>query len=63
MALKRRDGEIDRVVIVLADSRANWSALHAIRSAWRTDYPLDTDEILGALTLGRLPPAGGVVVI
>lgn len=63
VALKRRDGEIDRVVIVLADSRANRSALHSIRSTWRTDYPLDTDEILGALTLGRLPPAGGVVVI
>ena len=63
VALKRRDSAIDRVVIVLADSRANRSALHAIRSAWRTDYPLDTEEILGALTLGRLPPAGGVIVI
>ena len=63
VALKRRDGEIDRVVIVLADSRADRSALRAIRSAWRTDYPLDTAEILGALALGRLPSAGGVVVI
>ena len=63
VALKRRDGEIDRVVIVLADSRANRCALRAIRSAWRTDYPLDTAEILEALALGRLPSAGGVVVI
>lgn len=63
VALKRRDGGIDRVVIVLADSRSNRSALRAIRSAWRADYPLDTDEIRGALMLGRLPSAGGVVVI
>jgi hypothetical protein len=63
VALKRRDGGIDRAVIVLADSRTNRSALRAIRSAWRADYPLETDEILDALTLGQLPPAGGVVVI
>ena len=63
VALKRRDGQVERLVIVLADSRANRSALRSIRSAWRTDYPLDTDEILEALTLGRLPSAGGVVVI
>jgi len=63
VALKRRDGQVERVVIVLADSRANRGALRSIRSAWRTDYPLDTDEILEALTLGRLPSAGGVVVI
>jgi len=63
VALKRRDGGIARVVIVIADTRANRSTLHAVRTLWRADYPLDSDDVLGHLKAGRLPPAGGVVVI
>lgn len=63
IALKRRDGGIDRVVIVVANTRANRSALRAIRPSWRADYPLDTEEILGSIRAGKLPPAGGVSLI
>ena len=60
IALKRRDGRIDRVIIVVADTRANRAALRSIRPSWRADYPLDTNEINVALAAGMLPSAGGV---
>jgi transcriptional regulator with XRE-family HTH domain len=63
VALKRRDGGIERVVIVVADTRANRSALRAVRPTWRADYPLDTDEIMRAFGAGSLPPAGGVSLV
>ena len=63
VSLKRRDGGIDHVIILVADTRANRSALRSVRSSWRADYPLDPGDILGALTAGRLPPAGGVTLL
>ena len=63
IALKRRDGGVASVIIVIADTRANRSALRAVRTLWRPDYPLDSDEVLGQLRTGHLPPAGGIVVI
>lgn len=63
LALKRRDGRIERVIIVISDSRANRSALRLVRSRLRADYPLDTPELLSALGFGRLPQAGGVAMI
>jgi transcriptional regulator with XRE-family HTH domain len=63
VGLKRRDAAIEHVIVVLADTRANRSALGGVRPMWRADYPLDSAEILGHLQAGRLPPAGGIVLI
>jgi transcriptional regulator with XRE-family HTH domain len=63
LALKRRDGRIDRLVIVVADTRANRAVLRATRQRLRADYPLDTADVLDAIRAGRLPAAGGVALI
>ena len=63
LALKRRDGRIDRVILVIADTRANRSMLRSIRPTLRADYPLDTAEIVAALASGRLPRAGGICLM
>lgn len=62
LALKRRDGGIDRVLIVVADTRSNRAAVRTIRQRLRVDYPLDTAEVLDSLRAGRLPSAGGLVL-
>jgi hypothetical protein len=54
---------MDRVIIVLADTRANRAALRSVRSAWRADYPLDGDEVRDVLRAGGLPRAGGVILV
>jgi transcriptional regulator with XRE-family HTH domain len=63
VALKRRDSGMDRVIIVLADTRANRAALRSVRSAWRADYPLDGHEVRGVLQAGALPRTGGVILV
>jgi len=63
LALKRRDGGMDRLILVVADRRANRAAIRAIRELLRADFPLDGGEILAALRSGRLPDAGGVLFL
>ncbi len=63
IGLKQRDGGMSRVVILIAATDANRRALAASRAALRTDYPLDTREVIAALIDGRQPPANGIVVL
>ena len=63
LELKKRDGGIDRIILVVADRRANRTAIRAIRELIRAAYPLDSREIVACLNAGRLPPAGGVVFL
>lgn len=63
VALKRRDGGVDRVIMVIADTRANRSAVRFARSRLRADYPLDTAELIASVSHGRLPGAGGIALI
>ncbi len=59
--LKRRDGFVDHVIVLVADTRTNRAALAAGREAWRADLPLDGPEILAALAEGRDPGGSGIV--
>ena len=60
---KQRDGRVDRVVILIADTRANRRALALGRDALRATYPLDTREILAALGDAQQPAANGIVIL
>lgn len=60
---KRRDGGIDRVVILVADTRANRRALALGREGLRASFPLDTREVMAALDEGRQAPASGIVIL
>ena len=62
-ALKRRDGGVDIVILVVADTRANRRMLALHREALRANFPLDTRQILDALRAGRAPTASGIVVL
>lgn len=63
VAMKSRDGGIDRVILVISNSRANRVALRSVRSMLRLSYPLDTDDVLAALRAGDLPAASGLVTL
>ena len=63
LQLKIRDDPHGQVVLLLSDTRANRAALATIRPALADLLPLDTRETLAALSSGREPRSGGVVVV
>jgi hypothetical protein len=62
-ALKRRDGQVELVVLLVADTASNRRTLEAHREDLRSSFPLDTRAILAALRLGQTPPGSGIVVL
>ena len=62
LSLKRRDGGVDKVVLVIADTPRNRRALAASPAAF-SDLPLRTRAILVALRAGDEPGGSGIVVI
>jgi transcriptional regulator with XRE-family HTH domain len=60
---KQRDGSMDRVIVLIAETRANRAALDLGRESLRGAFPLDTREVLTALGSGRQPIANGIVVL
>jgi transcriptional regulator with XRE-family HTH domain len=62
LALKRRDGEIDHFILLVADTRRNRRALASASAAF-ADLPMRTREILAALRDGRDPEASGIVIL
>lgn len=63
IALKERDGEVDVVILVVADTAANRRALEAHRDALRPRLPLDGRDVLAALRGGVMPARSGIVVL
>jgi transcriptional regulator with XRE-family HTH domain len=63
IALKRRDGQVDIVILLVADTRGNRRLLAKHREALRANYPLDTRAILASLRAGGAPTASGIVVL
>ena len=63
LALKLRDGEVDVLIVIVADTPANRRTLAMHREELRALLPLDTREILGSLRRGRVPGASGLVVL
>ncbi len=62
LALKRRDGAFDHILLLVADTKGNRAALAAAPKAFG-DYPLGTRQVLDALAAARDPGAGGIVVL
>ena len=63
IALKERDGDVDLVILVVADTDDNRRALEAHRAALRARFPLDSRGVLEALRAGHLPDQGGIVIL
>ena len=62
LALKRRDGLQDAVILLVADTEGNRRALRAASDAF-ADYPLRTRTILAALGAGPDPGQGGIAIL
>jgi transcriptional regulator with XRE-family HTH domain len=62
LALKRRDGGIDHVILLVADTRRNRRALAAAPGAFAT-FSRDSRALLRALREGRDPGCSGIVIL
>lgn len=62
LALKRRDGGEDHLILLVADTARNRRALAAAPGAF-ADLPLRTREILAALGRGEDPGGSGIVIL
>lgn len=60
--LKLRDGDVDRLILVVSDTANNRDVLDAHREALRSTFPLGGRALLSAIRSGRAPVANGIVV-
>lgn len=63
LELKRRDGDVDAVVLLIADTVSNRRALAEHRPALRLALPLDGSAILRRVRAGKSPGDSGIVVL
>ncbi len=63
ITLKQRDGGVDVVILVLADTRANRRAFRAAEEQLQTAFPLSDAAVRTALAAGRVPEANGVLFL
>ena len=61
--LKRRDGAVDRVVLVVADTRTNRAAIEAAADVLTAAYPVSARAALAALAAGRDPGGDALIVL
>lgn len=59
-SLKKRDAELDRLVVVVQATRANRGALREAGTVL-AEFPGSGRRLLSALAAGELPPADGVI--
>jgi hypothetical protein len=63
LELKRRDGGILNMIMLVADTRTNRAALLGARSSLADGFPLRHGAILGALRDGVDPGGSGIVIL
>jgi transcriptional regulator with XRE-family HTH domain len=63
LAIKQRDGLIDLLVLLVADTRHNRAVLRTGQEALSGRLPIDPGTILTALIEGREPPGSGILVL
>jgi hypothetical protein len=63
LSLKRRDGAVDHVALLVAGTRHNREVMAGSRAALKSDFPLDSRALLRALSDGADPGAGGVLLL
>jgi transcriptional regulator with XRE-family HTH domain len=64
LSLKRRDDPtVDRIVLVMSNTRHNRALLREVRDLILADFPGSPAQTLDALAHGRLPDANGVILM
>jgi transcriptional regulator with XRE-family HTH domain len=61
--LKLRDSGLDRVIILVASTRANRATLREVAESIRTNYPISSRQALDALVSGRDPGGNTILVL
>jgi hypothetical protein len=61
--LKIRDGRVDIVILVVADTAHNRRVLRLYRESLRALFPLDRRAVLKSLRAGNAPAANGIVLL
>jgi hypothetical protein len=61
--LKQRDGELDHVILLIADTRANRLALRISGAELGSAFPVSQRECLRALREGRDPGGSAIIVL
>jgi hypothetical protein len=60
---KQMDGEIDRLILLVAETRHNRATLASADGLLRNEFPLSTRAVMASLRRGRAPIASGVVLL
>lgn len=63
LTLKQRDGQVPRLVLLVAATHANRTALRSAAEVLATSFPLGTRATLAALAAGADPGANGIVLL
>lgn len=63
IALKKRDGKVDAMVLLVLDSKRSRDALALEAAAWREAFPAPARTTLRALAEGSLPDTDGIVLL
>jgi transcriptional regulator with XRE-family HTH domain len=63
LALKCRDGSVDRLILLVNDTKANRRVLRLHLEGLRGRFPLSGRDVLAAVTNGRAPSANGLVLM
>ncbi len=63
LSLKLRDGAVDVVILIVADTAHNRAILRAHRDELRPMFPLDGRHVFATFADGRLPGANAIVVL
>jgi transcriptional regulator with XRE-family HTH domain len=63
LALKRRDGNVDHIVLLLADTRHNRSFLRAAGEGLLKDFPVPGPVALERLRAGRDPGGNSIILL
>jgi len=63
LELKRRDGTVDRLLLVVADTRTNHGAMEAAADLLSAAYPVSARAALAALAAGRDPGGDALIVL
>ena len=63
VALKERDGGLDRVVLLVLDSRWNRRVLREAGDSLRSRYPIDGRRALELLAAGADPGGNAVILL
>ncbi len=63
LALKERDGGMDRIILLVADTRANREALRAYGEALQARFPVARSRALELLGAGADPRGNALIVL